>query len=336
MHAKVCNSRAFFILFVDNNKNSAVQYAGFTCMPFLGGFLSFVMGSRNIPIVGNFLILNQFTAPAFFMAVAAATLFGLLAFVFQDSIPKPKKKGKPTEPSAALVASNASAAKYLMGAPSDVSLARSAEDDWPPAEFRRNSDSGIGYDGIFVDSDDETGPADSTQSSSGQGEKIPMVSSSSSAGYGSLPPDAELVGIEDTDEPVSPPPAEPCCVMPSVPDMLIYGGFLLNMSTKGTIACFETLGAKYAMTNFDFTSAEAGSTFATFGMVGVGSLLSMRIICRFFNDVQIVLGGMLVMISACVLLLPNSADAGGLSLFMWSVFLMYSIGYPIGHTAVRV
>lgn len=316
-------------------KNSAVQYTGFTCMPFLGGFLSFLMGSRNIPVVGNLLVLNQFTAPAFSMAAAAATLFGLLALVFQDSIPKPKKKGKPTEPSAALVASDASAAKYLMGAPSDVSLARSAGDDWPPAEFRPNPDSGTGYAGVFVDSDDETGPADSTPSSSGLGENIPMVLSSS-GGYGSLPPDAELVGVDDIDGPVSPPPAEPCCVMPSVSDMLIYGGFLLNMSTKGTIACFETLGAKYAMTNFDFTSAEAGSTFATFGMIGVGSLLSMRIICRFFNDVQIVLGGMLVMISACVLLLPNSADAGGLSLFMWSVFLMYSIGYPIGHTAVRV
>lgn len=309
-------------------------------MPFLGGFLSFVMESRNIPIVGNFLVLSQFTAPAFFMAATAAILFGLLALVFQDSIPKPKKQGKPTEPSAALVASDASAAKYLMGAPSDVSLARSDGDDWPPAEFPRNSDSGIGFDGVFVDSDDETGPTGSTQtqSSGGLGEKIPMVLSSSSAGYGSLPPDAELVGVEDINEPVppSPPPAEPCCVMPSVSDMLIYGGFLLNMSTKGTIACFETLGAKYAMTNFDFTSAEAGSTFATFGMIGVGSLLSMRIICRFFNDVQIVIGGMLVMITACVLLLPNPADAGGLSLFIWAVFLMYSIGYPIGHTAVRV
>lgn len=43
---------------------------------------------------------------------------------------------------------------------------------------------------------------------------------------------------------------------PSKGDMLIYGGFLLNVSTKGTIACFETVGALYAMTNFSLSRAE--------------------------------------------------------------------------------
>lgn len=46
--------------------------------------------------------------------------------------------------------------------------------------------------------------------------------------------------------------------LPSRGDMLIYGGFLLNISTKGTISCFETIGAEYAMTNFSMTSAEVG------------------------------------------------------------------------------
>ena len=46
--------------------------------------------------------------------------------------------------------------------------------------------------------------------------------------------------------------------LPSRGDMLIYGGFLLNVSTKGTISCFETIGAEYAMTNFSLTSAEVG------------------------------------------------------------------------------
>lgn len=30
---------------------------------------------------------------------------------------------------------------------------------------------------------------------------------------------------------------------PSKRDMLIYGGFIMNATTKGTISCFETLGA---------------------------------------------------------------------------------------------
>lgn len=50
--------------------------------------------------------------------------------------------------------------------------------------------------------------------------------------------------------------------LPSKGEMLIYGGFLLNVSTKGTIACFETLGAEYAMTRFGLTSAEVGQRCA--------------------------------------------------------------------------
>lgn len=72
------------------------------------------------------------------MMVSALVLMALLRFVFKDSIPKPKHKTKnaqqvytSTQKSTPLVKteaditySNASAAKYLMGAPSDVSLAR--------------------------------------------------------------------------------------------------------------------------------------------------------------------------------------------------------------------
>ncbi len=60
----------------------------------------------------------------------------------------------------------------------------------------------------------------------------------------------------------------------------------------------------------------------------------MRVICRYFNDVQIVLGGMAVMIVACLMFVPSPAGASGLPMFLWAVFLMYSVGYPIGHTAV--
>lgn len=93
-----------------------------------------------------------------------------------------------------------------------------------------------------------------------------------SNGYGSVPADDDddQQGGQGAGEAVA--KAGAWCRMPSLPDMLIYGGFLLNMSTKGTIACFETLGAEYAMTHFGMTSAEAGSTFATFGTIGVVSL----------------------------------------------------------------
>ena len=61
-----------------------MQYAGFTCMPIVGGFLSHVMGSEKIPLIGQFLVLTQFTAPAFFLSVFAIVLYALLYFVFKD------------------------------------------------------------------------------------------------------------------------------------------------------------------------------------------------------------------------------------------------------------
>lgn len=72
------------------------------------------------------------------MMIAALVLLCLLKFVFKDSIPKAKKKitkaakqvattTKKSTPlvkeEAAIAYSQLSAAKYLMGAPSDVSLA---------------------------------------------------------------------------------------------------------------------------------------------------------------------------------------------------------------------
>lgn len=63
----------------------------------------------------------------------------------------------------------------------------------------------------------------------------------------------------------------------------------------------------------------------------------MRLLCRHYNDIQLVLGGVSVMALTCLVLavLPQ-AGAAGLRVFLGAVFMMYSIGYPIGHTAVRL
>ncbi|CAM9472921.1 unnamed protein product [Ectocarpus sp. 8 AP-2014] len=332
-------------------------------MPFVGGFLSFLIKDRRIPLLGEFLVLTSFTAPAYVMIVAALVLFALLKLVFEDSIPKGKptktskqvkvstKKSTPLVKTEAEIAySSGSAAKYLMGAPSDVSLARSGwmsdsdtDDQWPPAELgARNGSSGPG---LFVDSDDEdetrrlsavsattTTPATAVVRDSELG-LLATPSGNNSNGYGSVPAAEEGAGEEGGEEELRR-EERWWCRAPTASEVLIYGGFLLNMSTKGTIACFETLGAEYATTHFGMTSAEAGSIFATFGSIGVASLLSMRLICRYLNDVQIVLGGMGVMIVACLMFVRGPEGASGLPLFLWAVFLMYSVGYPIGHTAV--
>lgn len=62
----------------------AVQHAGFTVMPVLGGLFSYLLGSEEIPLIGRFLVLTQFTAPAFFVTALSSAVFFLLYFVFQD------------------------------------------------------------------------------------------------------------------------------------------------------------------------------------------------------------------------------------------------------------
>lgn len=190
---------------------------------------------------------------------------------------------------------------------SGLSDGDSGDEPWPPAEFGRKNggDASSGPHGLFVESDDEEEGGRSAAASAASSVPAPQTAAGAPAvsdaeagllagtastngtgngsnGYGSVPTEeakenggglkGERVGVDGGDEePVA--VAGTWCRMPSLPDMLIYGGFLLNMSTKGTIACFETLGAEYAMTHFGMTSAEAGSTFATFGTIGVVSVL---------------------------------------------------------------
>ena len=68
----------FSSFFFFAGRDRAVQYAGFTCMPFVGGLLSFLLGSDSISLIGDALVINQFTAPAFVMCIAASILFALL------------------------------------------------------------------------------------------------------------------------------------------------------------------------------------------------------------------------------------------------------------------
>lgn len=100
----------------------AVQYAGFTCTPFMGGSLSLLLGDSEIALAHDgVLVLNQFTAPAMFIATGASALLGLLYFLFKDSIPTPN--GKWSTPTADIVASDsAAAADGLLGENVDTPL----------------------------------------------------------------------------------------------------------------------------------------------------------------------------------------------------------------------
>jgi MFS transporter, ceroid-lipofuscinosis neuronal protein 7 len=128
-------------------------------------------------------------------------------------------------------------------------------------------------------------------------------------------------------------------------DLCIIGCMLLNVATKGSIASFETLGIAIAEEYFDMSSSMAGLIIAGCGLCGVIALLNLGILERNFPDVYIIAGGMIVMLSGIFGLLildeVNSNGNGGYHRndnsdwgFVTSMFLIYGIGYPVGHTAV--
>ena len=124
-------------------------------------------------------------------------------------------------------------------------------------------------------------------------------------------------------------------------DLCIIGCMLLNVATKGSIASFETLGIAIADEYFDMSSSRAGLIIAGCGLCGVIALLNLGILERNYTDVHIIAGGMIVMLAGiCGLLVLDVNSQGGSQNsnsdwgYVISMFLIYGIGYPVGHTAV--
>ena len=125
------------------------------------------------------------------------------------------------------------------------------------------------------------------------------------------------------------------CVNLTVYDCCVLGCMLLNVSTKGSIATFETLGIAIAQDYFDMLASRAGITIATCGLIGVIVLLNMGRLEQRFNDVQIITFGMLVMAAGIASLTTIQKEFDNPSwAYTIAIFMIYSIGYPIGHTAV--
>lgn len=128
----------------------------------------------------------------------------------------------------------------------------------------------------------------------------------------------------------------------TVYDACILGCMLLNVSTKGTISSFETLGISYAESHFQMVSSRAGTIVASSGLVGVFALLAMGHFSKYFTDVQLIYGGMGIMAFGIVSLAGfNETVEDGIDdkhnptwRYVAAIFLIYAIGYPIGHTAV--
>ena len=124
----------------------------------------------------------------------------------------------------------------------------------------------------------------------------------------------------------------------TVYDAALLGCMLLNVSTKGSIASFETLGIRFAESYFGLEPETAGMIVSLNGMVGVVALLSMSQLGKFFTDIQMIIGGMTVCAIGIIGFSTLQGVEDGAYNPTWKyfvgIFMIYGVGYPIGHTAV--
>ena len=117
----------------------------------------------------------------------------------------------------------------------------------------------------------------------------------------------------------------------------ILGCFLLTFTTKGSIVSFETLGIAFADSHFGMEPTVAGSIVGVCGIFGVAMLLLMGSLAKIMSDFQMIISGMVVMVLSVVSLsgLEDGGDEINPKWRYWlAIVLMYSIGYPLGHTAI--
>lgn len=215
---------------------TAVQYGGFTVTPLFGALIMHVLQEKRYQF--GFLIFDQYSAAAYFMALLAGGTLAVLITKFQNRIrTKPNKKKKSS---------------------------RTAERD----EI-----------------------ADRTM----------------------------FMGI-------------------TVYDAALLGCMLLNVSTKGSIGSFETLGISFAESHFNLQPETAGFIVSINGFIGVIALLSMSELGKYFTDIQMIVGGMSVCALGIIGFSTLQSFEDGADNATWKyfvgIFMIYGIGYPIGHTAV--
>mmetsp|Transcript_28172 Transcript_28172/g.59494 ORF Transcript_28172/g.59494 Transcript_28172/m.59494 type:complete len:509 (+) Transcript_28172:63-1589(+) len=118
----------------------------------------------------------------------------------------------------------------------------------------------------------------------------------------------------------------------------LLGCMLLNVSTKGSIGSFETMGISFAESHFGLQPALAGTIVSINGLIGVGCLLSMGYLGRLLTDIQMIIGGIAVcaigIISFASLESVEMGAENSIVHYIIGIFMIYGIGYPIGHTAV--
>ena len=128
-----------------------------------------------------------------------------------------------------------------------------------------------------------------------------------------------------------------CCGLVTIYTASMLACMILNAATKGPMSCFETLGIDFAETRFDLHRSVAGSIVATMGLLGAIILVVARLSFNRVSDATLIYGGISVFIIGIGMNLyldEERPEENSPWRYALSMFLSYSIGYPICHNAL--
>ena len=108
----------------------------------------------------------------------------------------------------------------------------------------------------------------------------------------------------------------------------------LNVTVRGSIAVYETMGAEIWSNDYRMNTVQLGSLVTISGGVGTFQLLFYRYFWSSrYDDVTVLLVGMVVMMVAQVVMHSYNTPLPTVQQFIASIIMMYGFGYPLAQTA---
>lgn len=108
----------------------------------------------------------------------------------------------------------------------------------------------------------------------------------------------------------------------------------LNVTVRGSIAVYETLGAEIWSNDYRLNPVQLGTLVTLSGGVGSLQLVFFRYLWTSrFSEITLILIGLHIMIQAQVVMHAYGTTLPTAQQFMVSIVLMYAFGYPLAQTA---
>lgn len=127
-----------------------------------------------------------------------------------------------------------------------------------------------------------------------------------------------------------------CFGKTSLYTVILISCMFLNAFGKGPMSCFETLGIEFAESLYGIDHANAGLIVASCGILGCIILFLVKLSFSKHEDSSVIMVGILLFALGITLnmnLDENNAEQNSVWRFAFSIFLAYSVGYPVCHTA---